>query len=125
MPAPSKTNLLTLDFYQNGQPFCNVLAGSAGTNSTDFYQNAAPFYAIGSNGTSISVNAIGSSGVVQLGIVTIRTNFADVDVLGVQATFILNLVNVWGDIVPVPTSPWSPVNASQTETWVIIDKAAG
>ena len=101
MPAPSKTNLLTLDFYQNGQPFCNVLAGNAGSNATDFYQNAQPFYAVGS--TAITI----------------------VSVSGVQGTFILNLVNVWGNIIPVPTSPWSPVDDSQTENWVIIDKAAG
>jgi hypothetical protein len=50
MAAPDKTTLLTLDFYQNGQPFCNVLAPSGTTGTLDYYQNAQPFveYAGGS-----------------------------------------------------------------------------
>jgi len=47
MPAPNKTNLQTLDFYQNGQPFANVLAPSGTTGTLDFYQNAQPFVAYG------------------------------------------------------------------------------
>ena len=48
MAAPNKTTLLTLDFYRNGQPFCNVESANQGTNSLDFYQNAQPFVAVGS-----------------------------------------------------------------------------
>jgi hypothetical protein len=73
---------------------------------------------------SIDVSVTGVSGTTILGNVeAIESVF--ITLIGVQATFILNLVNVWGDIIPVPTSPWDPVDASQTETWVIIDKAAG
>lgn len=45
MAAPDKTTILTLDFYQNGQPFCNVLAPSGTTGDLDYYQNAQPFFA--------------------------------------------------------------------------------
>jgi hypothetical protein len=50
MPAPTQTNLLTLDFYQNGQPFCNVLAPSGTTGNLDYYQNAQPFFAYAGGG---------------------------------------------------------------------------
>ena len=56
MPAPNKTNLLTLDFYQNGQPFCNVLAPSGTTGTLDYYQNAQPFVAVG-DGAAPSQNS--------------------------------------------------------------------
>jgi hypothetical protein len=73
---------------------------------------------------SIDVSVTGVFGTTILGDVeAIESVF--ITLIGVQAMFILNLVNVWGDIIPVPTSPWDPVDASQTETWVIIDKAAG
>lgn len=71
-----------------------------------------------------NVYLTGVQGDTVLGIISLITNNF-ISVSGVQATFILNLVNVWGDIVPVPTNPWSPVDDSQTENWVIIDKAAG
>jgi hypothetical protein len=57
MPAPNKTNLLTLDFYQNGQPFCNVESKNQGTNSLDFYQNAQPFVAVGDGAAPVTVNS--------------------------------------------------------------------
>lgn len=72
---------------------------------------------------SIDVNLTGVQGTTQLGTVSIEVN-ADVFVSGVQADIILNKVNVWGNIVPIPTSPWNSVNDSQISDWVIIDKAS-
>jgi len=57
MPAPNKTNLLTLDFYQNGQPFCNVLAPSGTTGTLDYYQNAQPFMAYGDDTPPVVQNS--------------------------------------------------------------------
>ncbi len=45
MPAPNKTDIQTLDFYKDGQPFAFVESANQGTNSLDFYQNAQPFVA--------------------------------------------------------------------------------
>lgn len=69
------------------------------------------------------VNVTGVQGTTQLGSVSV-TIAQFVNVSGVQADIILNKVNVWGNIVPNPTGPWSNVNDSQSNNWVIIDKAA-
>lgn len=72
---------------------------------------------------AIAYSAASGTGTTQLGTVSIEVN-ADVFVSGVQADIILNKVNVWGNIVPIPTSPWNSVNDSQISDWTIIDKAS-
>jgi hypothetical protein len=107
MPAPSKTNLLTLDFYQNGQPFCNVLAGGAGPNSTDFYQNAQPFYAAGSTAPPILVSVSENIGFEAL----------DSVISSYNSQIVENLV-LLDD--PFPRG-WYKINGTQAATWVEVD----
>ena len=93
MATPQKPDLLLLDFYQNGQPFCNVLAPSGGSGNLDYYQNAQPFDAIGTDSVDVTVNVTGVQGTTQLGTAVVVEDI-QVSVTGLQATTYLGTATV-------------------------------
>jgi len=41
-------------------------------------------------------------------------------VTGVSGTGVVGQVTVWGNIVPIPTGPWTPISTSDSQTWTPI-----
>lgn len=58
MPLPNKTDLSTLDYVYQGQPFVQVEAKTLNTNTLDVVYQAQPFFAVGA-GLNVFVKVAG------------------------------------------------------------------
>jgi len=47
MALPTRTNLLTLDYSENGSPFCNIASKSGiSLDGLDYSENGSPFWGL-------------------------------------------------------------------------------